>query len=84
MARVISIWLPFWKIDRLEKPTSGGIRLHEPLPLAVIAKCGQRLLALNAGAREAGLRTGMLLTDACAMLPSLATPPPDNSQAEWL
>jgi protein ImuB len=73
MARVISIWLPFWKTDRLER--QGGVKLHEPLPLVVIAKGkgGKRLLALNAGATEVGLRPGMLLTDACAMLPSLAT-----------
>ena len=85
MARVISIWLPNWKTDRLERPASGGVKLHEPLPLAVIAKGkgGKRLLALNAGAREAGLRTGMLLTDACAMFPSLATAP-HEPQAERL
>lgn len=74
MARVISIWLPFWKTDRLER-RGGGIKLHEPLPLALIAKGkgGKRLIALNAGAKEAGLRRGMLLTDACAMLPQLTT-----------
>jgi len=38
MARVISIWLPFWKTDRLGRLAKGGIRLHEPLPLAIIAK----------------------------------------------
>jgi protein ImuB len=84
MARVISIWLPFWKTDRLER-RGGGVKLHEPSPLAVIApgKGGKRLLALNSPAREAGLRAGMLLTDACAMLPSLATAP-HEPQAEWL
>ena len=76
MARVICIWLPFWKTDRLER-RSGGVKLHEPLPLTVITKGkgGKRLLALNTAAREAGLQTGMLLTDACAMLPSLAAAP---------
>lgn len=84
MARVISIWLPFWKTDRLERQ-GGGLKLHEPAPLAVIArgKGGKRLIALNTGARDAGLRAGMLLTDACAMLPSLATATHDN-QAEQL
>ena len=37
MARVISIWLPFWKTHRIERK-SDCIKLHEPLPLAVIAK----------------------------------------------
>lgn len=84
MARVISIWLPFWKTDRIER-RGGGVKLHEPAPLAIIGKGqdGKRLIALNAAAHEAGLRTGMLLTDACAMFPSLATAPHDP-QAEWL
>ena len=83
MARVVSIWLPFWRTDRLERPASGGIRLHEASPFAIIAKGkgGKRLLALNAAARESGLRPGMLLTDACAILPTLAIAPHDP-QAE--
>lgn len=83
MARVVSIWLPFWRTDRLERPASGGIRLHEALPFAIVAKGkgGKRLLALNAAARETGLRPGMLLTDACAILPTLAIAPHDP-QAE--
>ncbi len=44
-------------------------------------KGGKRLLALNGAGREAGLRPGMLLTDACAMLPTLAVAPHDP-QAE--
>ena len=85
MPRVISIWLPFWRTDRLERLEGGGIRLHEQSPFAVIAKGkgGKHLLALNASAREAGLRSGMLLTDACAMLPSLTTAP-HEPQAERL
>ena len=82
MPRVISIWLPFWRTDRLER-LGGGVKLHEPVPLAVIAKGkgGKRLLALNASAAEAGLRPGMLLTDACAILPSLVAAAHDG-QAE--
>jgi hypothetical protein len=74
MARVISIRPPFWTTDRLERQ-GGGVKLYEQLPLAIIAKGqgGKHLLALNAGATEAGLRPGMLLTDACAMLPQLTT-----------
>ena len=85
MARVISIWLPFWKTDRLER-RGGGLKLHEPAPLAVIAqgKGGKRLIALNTGARETpDCGRDMLLTDACAMLPSLATAP-HEPQAEQL
>lgn len=53
-------------------------------PLAIIAKSkgGQRIIALNRAGVEAGLRSGMLLTDARAMLPSLVTAPhePQNER----
>jgi protein ImuB len=79
MQRVISIWFPFWSTDRLERRSSGGVRLHDPAgqPLAVTDKGpgGKRLVRLNRAARDAGLGAGMLITDACAMLPSLKTAP---------
>lgn len=83
MQRVISIWLPFWSTDRLERRTDGGVRLHDPAaqPLAVIDKGpgGKRLAGLNRSARDVGLREGMLVTDACALLPSLKTAPLNRS-----
>ncbi len=86
MQRVISIWLPYWRTDRLEAQEDGGVGLHDPSPkpLAVIAKGkgGKRIVGLNRAARGAGLRTGMLITDACAMLPSLAAVP-HEPEAEW-
>src|SRR5262249_49175168 len=79
MQRVVSIWLPSWRTDRIEERAKGSIGLHDPegKPLAVIAtgKGGKRIVALNQCARSAGLRMDMLLTDACAMLPALATVP---------
>ena len=79
MHRVISIWLPYWSTDRLERQSGGGVRLHDPAarPLAVTDKGpgGRRLARLNRAARDAGLHAGMLITDACAMLPSLQTIP---------
>jgi protein ImuB len=59
----------------IERRTEGGVRLYEPDPFAIIAqaKGGKRLMALNPAARGAGLSAGMLLTDACAMLPELRT-----------
>ena len=79
MPRVVSIWLPSWRTDRIEKQPRDGIGLPDPEPkaLAVIAagKGGKRILGLNRCAESQGLRTGMLLTDACALLPSLATIP---------
>ncbi len=79
MQRVISIWFPFWSTDRLERRKDGGVRLHDHAarPLGVTDKGpgGKRLVSLNRAARDSGLRAGMLITDACAMLPSLKTAP---------
>jgi protein ImuB len=79
MPRVVSIWLPSWRTDRIETRARDGIGLPEAeaKALAVLAtgKGGKRILALNRFAQMEGLRTGMLLTDACALLPSLATIP---------
>jgi protein ImuB len=75
MGRVVSVWLPFFQTELIERRTSGGVKLYEPSAFAIIgkAKGGKRLLALNPAAREAGLVLGLLLTDACAMLPELRT-----------
>ena len=79
MQRIISIWLPFWSTDRLERRKDGGVRLHDPAaqPLGLTDKGpgGKQLVRLNRAARDSGLRAGMLITDACAMLPSLKTMP---------
>jgi protein ImuB len=79
MARVVSIWLPSWRTDRIETRAKDSIGLPEaePKALAVIVtgKGGKCILALNRCAEKEGLRIGMLLTDACTLLPSLATIP---------
>jgi protein ImuB len=43
------------------------------LAIIELAKGGRRLAAVNQAAEAAGLTAGMLLTDACAILPSLRT-----------
>jgi protein ImuB len=86
MQRVVSIWLPYWKTDRLEERAKAGANLHDPAgkPLAVIAKGkgGKRIAGLNRCARDAGLRVGMLVTDACAIVPELEAAAYDQ-RAEW-
>ena len=77
MRRIVSVWLPYWRTERRERVQA----LTKPLenqaqkPLAIIegGKGGRRLAAVNQAAAAAGLAAGMLLTDACAILPSLKT-----------
>jgi protein ImuB len=69
---MLCVWLPRFLTDRLSRL---GSTIKAPLDglLAVktSAKGGNRLVAVNAKAEAAGLRPGMLLTDATAIAPDL-------------
>jgi protein ImuB len=94
MRRVMYLWLPRWPIDRLRlsAPKNSGLPAEE-IPFATVADAaGRRLLAaVNPAAAAAGLATGMLLADALAFLPGLATTPAQPAEdaaalcrlAEW-
>lgn len=75
MRQVVSVWLPYWRTERRERLHAPTRPLEKQKPLAIIelAKGGRRLAAVNQAAEKAGLSPGMLLTDACAILPSLRT-----------
>jgi nucleotidyltransferase/DNA polymerase involved in DNA repair len=71
MKRVISLWLPKFATDRL-------CRLRQDWldsPLALVDDTGGKLVlhAVNTVAEQAGIRTGMTLADARAILPNLQT-----------
>ena len=71
MKRVISLWLPKFATDRL-------CRLRQDWldsPLALVDDAGGKLVlhAVNTVAEQAGIRTGMTLADARAILPDLQT-----------
>ncbi|MGA7328074.1 MAG: DNA polymerase Y family protein [Rhodomicrobium sp.] len=75
MRRVVSVWLPYWRTERLERirALTKPLEKQKPLAIAESGKGGRRLAAVNQAAKAAGLSPGMLLTDACAILPSLKT-----------
>ena len=72
MARVVSLFLPSWSTDRLRR-TLGAAAPPVEAPLVLTGRDGRRrvVLALNAAARRAGLRTGMPAAKAQALLPGL-------------
>ena len=79
MKRVISLWLPKFATDRL-------CRLRQDWldsPLALVDETGGKLTlhAVNTVAEQAGIRTGMTLADARAILPDLQTSEA-NAEAE--
>lgn len=71
--RILAIWLPRLGVE-------AALR-HAPVPgpFALIAQSGnvERLAGVNAAAAAGGLRPGMALADARALLPGLATRPAD-------
>jgi protein ImuB len=76
---MVSVWLPCWRTERLERRHHRG-KPHnqadwEAFALTESGKSGRRLVGVNPKAEAAGLRCGMVLTDACAILPSLKTLP---------
>jgi protein ImuB len=74
-SRVLSLWLPNLATDRIA-PRIQQSR-HEDGPIATFAAehGAQRLAAVCPLAARAGLRSGMMLADARAMLPDLAVHP---------
>lgn len=71
--RFVCVWLPRFLTDRLTNAAPGRSVPPESL-LAVIApgKGGNRIVAISAVAEAAGIKPGMLLTDATAILPALS------------
>jgi protein ImuB len=76
MRRVISLWLPRFATDRLCR-TQDWLRVR---PFAIAGAIDQRqiLTAVNREAERKGLRPGMALADARAILPALITRPADH------
>ncbi|WLR95193.1 DUF6504 family protein [Shinella zoogloeoides] len=78
MPRVVSLFLPGWPIDRLRR----SLGASAPPPdrrLVLVGKEGSRRIvtAVSRPAEQAGLRVGMPLTKAHALLPDVLTMPAD-------
>jgi len=76
MKRVISLWFPKLSVERLARPGQGTTpRDWSAKAAATLAwpQGGPRLAAVNAHARAAGLRPGLRLPDARALVPDLVT-----------
>ena len=78
MPRVVSLFLPGWPIDRLRR-TLGAAAPPPDARLVLVGREGSRriLTAVSRPAEQAGLRVGMPLTKAHALLPDIMTMPSD-------
>ena len=74
MTRVVSLFLPRWPTDRWRR-RAGGAAPPGERPLALIGQDGGRrvVLATDAAAAAAGLRPGMAVAKARALIPGLVT-----------
>jgi len=72
---VVSLWLPHWQTDVARRATTAFAAPAEPFALVEAAAGTERLAATTREAEQAGLRPGMTLADARALLPGLATAP---------
>ena len=78
MRRVVSVWLPIWPTDRLRKQVSvGSNALQAEAPLVTVIHDGRRqaVAAVDKQARALGVRPGMALAQAQALVPGLTIRP---------
>lgn len=86
MPRVVSLFLPRWPTDRLRRK-SGAAAPPPEAPLVLIGREGRRrvVLAADLAALRAGLRVGMPVTKAQALVPGLLVQDADpRADAEGL
>ncbi|MGB3814677.1 MAG: DNA polymerase Y family protein [Shinella sp.] len=78
MPRVVSLFLPGWPIDRLRRAL-GAAAPPPDRRLVLVGKEGSRRIvtAVSKPAEQAGLRVGMALAKAHALLPDVETMPAD-------
>ena len=77
MKRFVSVWLPHWPIERMKWAGPGAVPDDRPFVLVESVQSALLITAFNRVAHAAGLRAGMRLGDARAMLLHLESAPAD-------
>lgn len=79
MTRVVSVYLPYWKTDRIRRKV--GNALPAEAPFVLIGRDGNRraIVAADANARLAGLHAGMPVAKAQALVPGLTIQDADDT-----
>ena len=79
MRRIVSVWLPHLPIDRIRRSNPAAIDDETPHALVASEARGQVITAVNGRAWRDGIRPGMALADARAMLPALRSRPAEGA-----
>ena len=77
MARVISVFLPLWPIDRRQRQAGSAPSAEGPLIIAGRAGSRRVVTAACPAAQDLGLRPGMAVARAQALVPDLRIEPDD-------
>lgn len=79
MRRCVALWLCRWPTDRWKnrQPPSAEAEAHKPLVMTIAAPGGLQVAAVDANAAAEGLKPGMALTHARALIPHLRAEPLD-------
>jgi protein ImuB len=80
MPRIVSVWLPYWPIERLRRADPGAVPDEGPFALVAPGRHGITITAANAAARAAHVAVGAALADVRAALPVLATRPAEPTR----
>jgi protein ImuB len=80
MMRIVSVWLPQWPLERMERAAPGSVPAEDAFVLVASGTTGLRISAVNGPACAAGLYPGQALADARAAVPSLLTRPAEARQ----
>ena len=75
MRRVVSVWLPAWPIEHLERTQPGCVPDEHPFALVEKGSRGLVVSAVNARARALGVREGETLADVRTRMPELSARP---------
>jgi protein ImuB len=80
MRRIVSVWLPHLPIERIQRSDPGAIGDNAPWALVGSEARGQVVTAVNARAQREGIRPGVALADARAILPALRSRPAEPAR----
>lgn len=80
MKRIVCVWFPWWPIERLAREQPRALPADRPFVLADTRDRGLVITAVSRTAVAAGLRPGMGLADARALLPLLAVADADPAR----
>jgi len=80
MSRIVSVWLPMWPVERIERRKPNSVPETGPFALVEKGAHGLRITAVNQIAARAGVAVGAALPDVRAALPTITVRPAEPAR----